>query len=245
MPAPLLRIYNPIVSRASALYRLQQVDLAIDRARGRLKAVEAELAEDRAVQQARGAYEEAERTRKEAAASALRAEAVVEAQRLKIEETDRKLYGGTIHNPKELQELQEDVESLRRHLASLEDQLLEGMGQQEEAEKRADSRLAALELAEADRTGRSAALIDERDRLTAEIERSLIEREAAAAGVNEADVRLYARLRESLGGRAVAELLESSCSACGLTLGSSADQEARSGAQLVRCKQCGRILYAG
>lgn len=245
MPARLYRIYNPLVSRASALFRLQQVDLAIDRARGRLSAIEAELGESEAVNRARSAHEEADRLRKAAVTAARSAEDLVESQRRKVEETDRKLYGGAIHNPKELEELQHDSEALRRHLVALEDRLLEAMEHQEQAEKQSESLLAALELAEADRSGRGASLEQERKGLMTELERSGVEREAVAAGVSEEDMRLYARLRASQGGRAVVELVDNSCGACGLTLGSSARQEVRSGGQLVRCMQCGRILYAG
>lgn len=233
------------MSRASGLYRLQQVDLAIDQATGRLTAIESELGESGRLESSQKASSTAELARQEASASAHSAEAAVDDQRRRIDETDQKLYGGSIQNPKELQELQQESESLRRHLATLEDRLLEAMIRLEQATEQADERKAERELAEADRTGQVKSLRDERKTVGAELERLRVEREAAAASVAAEDLQLYTRLRTSLGGLAVVELRDDSCGACGLTLGSSAWQEVRSGASAVRCKQCGRILYAG
>jgi len=67
----------------------------------------------------------------------------------------------------------------------------------------------------------------------------------AAADVSEGDMPLYGSLRKSGSGLAVAEMLDGTCGACGLTLAASARQEVRTGPGLIRCMQCGRILYAG
>jgi predicted nucleic acid-binding Zn-ribbon protein len=49
----------------------------------------------------------------------------------KIVEVDRQLYSGTVTSPRELQALQADVESLKRHRSSFEDDLLEAMTEAE------------------------------------------------------------------------------------------------------------------
>jgi predicted nucleic acid-binding Zn-ribbon protein len=55
------------------------------------------------------------------------AEAEVTAQKIKIEHADSSLYGGTVKNPKELQDLQKDIVSLKKHLTTLEERELELM----------------------------------------------------------------------------------------------------------------------
>ena len=45
--------------------------------------------------------------------------------------------------------------------------------------------------------------------------------------------------------KAFALVDEGTCSACGLALPGSEQQKVRSGDELVLCRQCGRILYAG
>ena len=71
------------------------------------------------------AFVETAQTEWQAAKTSLRvAEAEAEAQKIKIEHTEASLYGGSVHNPKELQDLQRDVASLKKHLTTLEERQL-------------------------------------------------------------------------------------------------------------------------
>ena len=233
------------MGRASSLYRLQQIDLTIDQASARMTAVEAKLAEHAELLRAQEAKSQAEAQLQQTSHAASAAEEAVTVQRRKIEETEGKLYGGSVHSPKELQGLQAEAESLRRHLSTLEDRQLEEMMRLEQAEQAVDAARAKLELAEADASGRDQNLRRERDGLASILGQRKEEREAAATDVVEEDMRLYGNLRKSGGGLAVAEMLDGTCGACGLTLAASARQEVRTGPGLIRCNQCGRILYAG
>jgi predicted nucleic acid-binding Zn-ribbon protein len=245
LPGARHRIYNPTVGRASALYRLQQVDLAIDQAKARLAAIEAELAEHSALEDARREAAQADQTLRQTSQATRAAEDAVAGQREKAEQTDARLYGGAIHNPKELQELQAEAEALRRHLAQLEDRQLEAMVAGEQAQQAAEAAQARLELVEASHSGRERDLLRERESLAATLAQRTEEREVATVGVAADDMQLYLTLRKSTGGLAVAELQEdNSCGACGVGLTASARQEVRSGPTLIRCRQCGRILYS-
>src|SRR5687768_18403957 len=77
----------------------------------------------------------AERKHHEAERALKLSEAEVEKQSIKIEQTESSLYGGRVHNPKELQDLQKDVASLKRHLSTLEERELEAMLVAETTEK--------------------------------------------------------------------------------------------------------------
>jgi hypothetical protein len=153
------------------------------------------------------------------------------------------LYGGSVHNPKELQELQAEAEALRRHLAALEDRLLDAMQASEDAEAEAEGVRSRLELAQADSSGRASTLASQRAALTGLLDKHHEEREAAVAGVPAEDLRLYQSLRKGPGSLAVAAFVDDTCSACGVTMTPAARQEIRSGPALVRCRQCGRVLY--
>jgi predicted nucleic acid-binding Zn-ribbon protein len=245
LPGARHRIYNPSVGRASVLYRLQQIDLTIDQASARMAAVDAELSEHSKLKAAQDEASRTEAASRQVSQAARAAEDAVASQRGKVDETEKKLYGGSVHSPKELQELQAEAEALRRHLATLEDLQLDEMMELEQAEKAADAARARLELAQADSSGRDQNLNKERERLAAMLGQRSEEREAAADGVSQEDMLLYQNLRRNSGGLAVAEMLDGTCGACGLTLAASARQEVRSGLGLIRCQQCGRILYAG
>lgn len=203
------------------------------------------MAGSTAVRTARSGHEQALAALRGGQASVKDAEHETAAQRAKLEGAERSLYGGAVRNPKELLDLQADVESLKRHLASLEDRLLETMLSLEELESSARQTAETLSHAEASQLAEHASLAAERDQLQTRAETLQGEREAALAGVAEKDLALYARLRESMGGRALALLRDDSCSACGVGLSASECQIVRNSAEPVRCQQCGRILYAG
>jgi len=226
------------------LYRLQQTDLSIDQTEAKLAAVEVELAEHSQIERARQESSQAELQERQSAQAMRAAEDAVTTVREKLGQVDGRLYGGAVHNPKELQELQTEAEALRRQLATLEDRLLETMQAAEDAETAAQSARVRLELAEADTSGRENGLAKQRQTLRVLLEQRAEEREAATVGVSPEDLRLYMSLRKGPGSLAVAELVEDTCSACGVTMSASARQEVRSGPGLIRCRQCGRILYA-
>lgn len=233
------------MSRASSLYRLQALDLELDRTRSRLSEIETALSDDEALPRTRKELLEAE-ARLQALRSAARgAEHNVTAHQAKLEQAEAALYSGSIRNPKELQDLQHEVEALRRFKPTLEDRLLDAMVDLEEAELQCEALGQEAARLEALLATKRSSLLEERGRAMGDVERLQAEREAALASVPDADNRLYSQLRETRGGVAVALLQDDSCSACGLTQAHSLRQSIRMGPDLVCCKQCGRILYAG
>jgi predicted nucleic acid-binding Zn-ribbon protein len=244
LPAARHRIYNPSVSRASALLRLQQTDLAIDQTRSKLSTVEAEMAEHGTVERARNEAAEADRRLRQASQALRAAEDAAASQREKLGQVESRLFGGAVHNPKELTELQAEADSLRRFQGSLDDRVLEGMQEAEDAEAAQQTARTRLELAEAEASGRETDLRRERESLMVLLEQHNEEREAAVVGISSEDLALYQSLRKGPGSLAVAELVEDTCSACGVTMSASARQGIRGGPGLTRCPQCGRILYA-
>lgn len=233
------------MGRASSLYRLQTVDLDLDQQRARLREIEAGLADSASVMRCRETLHKAE-TDLLAVRTALRqAEQDLAGHKVKLEEAERQLYGGSVHNPKELQDLQAEVDSLNRHRAALEDRLLDAMVEQEEAEALCQDARDGLAQASGSEASRNAALQEEQSRALAAIERLHSEREAALANVTEGDLALYMQLRDTRGGIALARVNEDTCGACGMTLAHSLRQEIHMGDALVRCGHCGRLLYAG
>jgi predicted nucleic acid-binding Zn-ribbon protein len=233
------------MSRTSNLFRLQELDLALDQANGRLEEIEHILANDEALKRAKEKTGQAEEMLREARAANLSAEHAVESQRSKIKEVEKKLYSGVLTNPKELQDRQQEAESLKRHLSTLEDRLLDKMIHLEDAEqlqRQAEDQLISLEASREELHGQ---LFEERDRLLREVESLEGEREAAVSDITKKDLALYDDLRTRYGGRAVALVRENNCSACGMELARSVPQAISSGSDLVRCPQCGRVLYVG
>ena len=233
------------MSRASSLHRLQEIDLALDRAHAGLETIQATLDERSELQRLQQKKETVEEQLKTARSANKNAEHAVGSQRAKIETTDKKLYGGKIQNPKELQDLQNESESLERYLLTLEDRLLESMVALEEVEKLHQVTTQDLTDAEEDRAALEEELSEQRTKLLAETERLQTEREGAVASVLEDDLALYEKLRKAKGGVVVSRLEDECCSACGMNIPPAKRQAVASMSDLVLCTQCGRILYAG
>lgn len=245
LPGAWNSIYNRLMSRASNLFRLQELDLALDQAHKRLVEIKKVLADDEELERAQEISDRRESELRSVRADNLSAEHAVESQRTKIKEVEEMLYSGAVTDPKELQDRQQEAESLKRHLSTLEDRLLEEMMTMEEAEQSYQQAQKKLQEIELSRSAQHQALFEEREKLRREVERLDGEREAALAGVSSKDLALYDDLRSRYGGRAVALVSDNACSACGMELARSVPQAASSGSELVRCPQCSRILYVG
>ena len=233
------------MSQPFKLYRLQQLDSQLDSVRARLTEIEVLLNDNEQLQQALLRSESAIASLNLTKKSLQKAENYTAQQRVKIEQTESTLYGGKIRNPKELQDLQNELGALKRYLAVLEDRQLECMLEEEqmgELEKNA-----ALSLQqEHERMEKShAALKIEQNRLIKEMAHLEDERRVAVSSIEEQDYLLYEQLRRDRRGVAVARVSDRACSACGSTLSAMLLQAARSQNQLNRCDTCGRFLYVG
>ncbi len=237
--------YNRGVSRASGLHRLQTIDLEMDRLRDRRSQILAILEDTAIIHQRQAELQAKEDQLRSATTEAKNAEYAVQTQQEKIQSTERALYGGTVRNPKELQDLQAESESLNRHLVTLEDRQLEAMLLQEELEQERDALAADLEQLISKQAEEHESLHREKEQIVSTLANLEAEREAAASSVTDEDLERYQRLRDKLGGLAVATLQEGTCSACGIAVAASMQQTIRSGSELAVCPQCSRVLYSG
>ncbi|HUG34955.1 MAG TPA: C4-type zinc ribbon domain-containing protein [Anaerolineales bacterium] len=232
------------MSAALGLYRLQQVDSQIDQIRARLKVIDATLQNDIELRAAMEHFTAADTKHASAERELKMSDAEVEKQRIKIQQTEASLYGGAVQNPKELQDLQNDVASLKRHLDTLESRELDAMAVVETAESELKSATAVLEKVKASRSSQNIDLTKEIETLQKNLVRLESERKAVSENITTDFFTVYDQLRQQRRGIAVTTLSDSSCAACGTTLTPSQQQSARSTSQLFNCPTCGRILFA-
>lgn len=205
----------------------------------------AELAEvETSLAGLRGEMERAEAQRHELQKQLTKIEDEVASVQEKVVHVESQLYGGGSSDPGLLQDLQSDLESLKRRISSLEDDEIEIMEQIEPVDAHlaeVGARKAALDdqamtltkaLAEA-----QAVIGDERDQV-------LAQRVAATEGVAPDALARYESVRDRFGGTAVAALEAGVCQACHIKLSAverdriqhlPADEE-------VICEECGRFL---
>jgi len=232
------------MSAALGLYRLQQVDSQIDQIQSRLKVIQQKIENDAELRAATEQLAASENRYKDAERTLKQSEAEVEKQSIKIEQTEASLYGGHVHNPKELQDLQKDVASLKRHLATLEERQLEAMLVVETTEKDWQNAKSVMERVQSSLGEQNRDLAQESTSLHKDLERLNSERQAVISDIAQQTMATYDQLRQQRRGIAVTILSDGSCAACGTTLTPSQQQTARSTSQLFYCPSCGRVLYA-
>jgi hypothetical protein len=233
------------MSAALGLYRLQQVDSQMDAIWARLKTIRETLENDLELRAAKESLSAAENLHKQASLALKQSEADVEKQNIKIQQTEASLYGGSVHNPKELQDLQLDVASLKKHLGTLEERELEAMIHAEETEKGLHSATDKLAAVQSRLKDQHSGLAKENDTLNRDLERLEAERTAITRSLTEGLLKTYDGLRLQKRGMAVTILSDNACSACGTTFTASQEQSIHSAAQLYYCPTCGRIVYSG
>jgi len=233
------------MSRSEKLYSLQLLDTAIDNASKRLKEIDLILKDDKALKKAEQAYKDAQIIAEDKFRTLRERERKVSDQNSKIEQNQKKLYSGSITNPKELEDLQLEANSLSKYLRVLEDNQLEAMVEAEEAQTNTDRAASVLDSLKTQRAADHQVLIQEKAELENKINETEREKAAYLSSETIPDLEDYNLLRKSAGGIAVSLMVSSSCRSCGANIPSAIEQQARSPSKLVFCPTCKRILHPG
>jgi len=227
------------------LFRLQQIDSQVDVVRLTLQNIEKELSDLTPLQDAKEALVQAEQKYNLEVKNLRDSENKSYDVRVKIEISESSLYGGKIQNPKELQDLQAEIASLKRLVTTLEDYELEAMMAVEEAEESLNRAKKNVNIVQGKQVERDAVLNGEKTKMESQIERLTAERNATLPAIPQADLSAYEQLRKSRNGVAVAKISSRACGACGATLTAALIQSAQAADHVIRCPTCGRILYPG
>ncbi len=231
------------VTRVSDLYALQETDLALDADRAAIEEAATHLNEPEELANARVVFAEREEALR--AAERLFKDQEYEADQIvaKIRPLEKKLYEGKVTNPKELQDLQHDIDSLKRRRSELDDLALaamEGLEAAQAAHAEAESELKRI-------AGEHGADVEDAKGRSYNLEREVVELERQRAEqaqlMQPALLQLYDRLREGRHGRAVAKVVGGACQGCRITLPMNLITRARGGHDIVQCSSCERILY--
>ncbi len=167
----------------------------------------------------------------------------VEQVRARVDRDRKRLDAGQVSSPRELENLQSEIESLHRRQSDLEEIVLDVMERRETV----DGRLASLSAERAGLNGEREEAVARRDAALAEIAAQAAKlgerRSAVAAGVPADVLALYEKLREQHGVGAAA-LRRGRCEGCHLALNTvdlnrlrAADPD-----EVLRCEECRRIL---
>ena len=201
----------------------------------RLEARDGELRDSIAALTARGSDLQREQAK---------SEADVEQVRARIDRDRTRLDGGMVSSPRELENLQSEVQSLQRRQSDLEDIVLDVMERRDDAQAtltRATAERNELETELATTAASRDAALAELDEQSAKAR----DRRAEVTAAVPADLLdLYDRLRAQHGGVGAAALRQRRCQGCNLTLNTVDLNTIRSAPddEVLRCEECRRIL---
>jgi len=229
------------MSQAQVLYDLQQIDTEIRTKKQRLGEVLRLQKEPASLLAARGSAQAADTELKKRQAHHKTLSQEIAALAEKAKRSEERLYSGAVKNPKELTDLQHEVDALARRRAALEDEALLAM-------MSVDEQKAAREMAVAEATrlggefeAASIALRQEQQALALHLNGLLEKRGRQAALAQPGLLKSYEQLLQQKNGLAVAALRANKCQGCQLTLSASIIRAADEG-KLVRCDNCDRFL---
>lgn len=229
------------MSQVDLLLRLQQLDDDIRNGKKRLtKVINLQKASSKLDGVRKIAQDLAEQLKSwRAKQSALNLELSSLNDKAKRQET--RLYSGTVTNPKELEDIQNELESLGRRRSVLEDELIEAMimveeSEQEEADARHD-----LESAETNWAQDQAALLAEQNELITQINELTLQRKQHLTLVSSESMAAYNNALRRAGILAVVELRKGRCRGCQVTVPANLVKLAEDG-NLIACDNCSRVL---
>jgi predicted nucleic acid-binding Zn-ribbon protein len=168
----------------------------------------------------------------------------VEQVRSRMTRDQQRLEGGQVGSPKELENLQSEIESLHRRQTELEDAELEVMEQRETVQARLaqlKNELATIDSGLVEAEGRRDAAFAE---IAAESEKTVAQRAETVSSLPDDLLALYAKLRESSAGVGAAALRRGRCEGCHLQLNTTDLNRVRDADpdEVLRCEECRRIL---
>ena len=187
------------MSLAGQLYKLQQLDLQLQKKQEELGDIESQLSDNNALAAAESKLlsqkEQLEDARKKQKSSEWDLDDLQE----KIRQIDSKLYGGKTKDPKELVNLEKESKSLKGQIKAKEDALLGLMGQVEEMEARSKASTAEAEQLKREYKQREETLRPKKGELEIALAELKGERSRVAQQIDSEAFNIYERIRLAMG----------------------------------------------
>jgi predicted nucleic acid-binding Zn-ribbon protein len=173
-----------------------------------------------------------------------RADADVEQVKTRRTRDQGMIEAGQVKDPKALERMLGELESLHRRITSLEDTELEVMERLETAQASLDQRSAELAAMDGEESELRGVFEQKAGDLQTELEAVRSERITTASGMPDDLMALYEKLRAQKGGVGAAALRRRECEGCRLTLNASdlGIIAKKPSDEVVRCEECDRIL---
>jgi predicted nucleic acid-binding Zn-ribbon protein len=225
------------------IYGLQELDWEIAANETALAEARAELADNSAVVSARSRLEQLESALAEKTPMRQRSERKVRELEEKLQAVDKRLYSGSVTNPKQFTAAEEERAFLQEQCSEEENTLLELMVEVDDLSSSIEQKKKDLEQIETQRSQDETRLLKDQGRLVAELTHQGEVRAGIIPTIPPRALSVYESLLKSRGGTAVAKVERGMCQGCRIALPTLELQRARTSKDIVQCNSCRRILY--
>jgi len=231
------------MSRVGPLYDLQQIDTGLDSRVARMRQIDEQMADSHELVAARALFDEASNHLESEQATLKQLSHDTDDTSARVRGLEKKMYDGSVKNPKELGQMQEEVTHLKARLKSLEEHVLDSMLAVEEVEEAKANAEKELDAVTTEQQRFHTGLLEEKDKLMGQAKVLQVKRQRAISDLPWADLQTYERLRRAKGGLAVVAVRSGLCGGCHAAVTAATLRQARAGTDLVTCPTCSRILY--
>jgi len=229
------------MSVAKQLHQLQEIDLELESNEQAQNQIAGQLGESKEIARVKAKLAGEQQRLEELSRQQQSAEWEIDDLTVKVTANEDKLYGGAIKNPKELSNLQREVDELKDRRAKKEDGALEIMDRVELATASVTTMNDEVKRLETEWQSQQKELSAKLEQLKSAYSNLTQNRELLSAEIEPQAIEVYLELKKQKG-TAVAKVEQGTCRGCQIALPTTELQQARSG-NLVRCSSCGRILF--
>ena len=229
------------MSLAGQLYKLQQLDLELQKKQQELNEVENQLSDNKALVIAESKVASQKEQLEDATRKQKSSEWELDDLQEKVRQIESKLYSGTTKDPKELVNLEKEVKGLKGQIRTKEDALLGLMSQVEETEAKVKITAEDLKQLKREWDQRQETFRPRKSEIETVLAKLRGDRNRLVQQIDSEAFNIYERIRLTRG-QAVVKVERGRCLGCHITVPTSQWQKAKAG-DLIQCNNCSRILY--
>ena len=226
------------------LHTLHQLDFAILEIRQRAAALDPGRALMAKIKQAEAERDAADVEVRRLTGEQLDAELHQKGIDDKLKKFDQQLYGGKVVNPREVENINREVEMLKRHRWDLDGKILEVMEELPPIKARFEGHEKVVGELKAQLREYQKKVLAAKEQLEAQFKEAMGRRAALVAAVPAPLLARYEQVRQKNGGIGMADAQKDGrCGQCGTLLPTKTIEAAKEG-RVVTCEACHRIVYA-
>jgi predicted nucleic acid-binding Zn-ribbon protein len=230
------------MSVTGQLYKLQQLDLELQKKLQELSEVNHELGDNKSLVAAESKLSSHKEQLENISRKQKNSEWELDDLQERIRLIDSRLYSGTTKDPKELVNLEKEVKGLKNQIKPKEDALLGLMSRAEVIEADVKSDTEEVKRLKREREQKQETFGQKKSEIETLLAKLKEDRVGLTQQIDPEALKTYERIRLSRG-QAVTKVERGECQGCHIAVPTSQWQKVKAG-DLIQCNSCSRILYS-